>query len=177
MSVGLYDNEAVLVLITEILSMSEEKQVRERLDRLVKAMREIAIEAVDCADELQAIMDAQPSRGQEAKKLLDHFVKYWERKHAGRKMVVNGAKDMASLKRVLRTLSAPDIAARIAAYFRCVDKFVVDADWSLPVFISRINSLSEHDGVVAASVVGCTHTPRCATEVQHTRRSMDEMKR
>jgi hypothetical protein len=91
--------------------------------------------------ELTAIINAEETPGQQAKRLLDFFCRHWERMFPREKYVVNGAKDMASLKRLLKTLEAEEIAARIRLYFQSTDKFIVESRWSLPVFIVTINRL------------------------------------
>lgn len=125
-------------------------------------------------DELQAVLEAEPTAGQNAKRLLDYFVKNWERKYRPAKMVVNGAKDMGALKRLLGQLNVDEVAARIVAYFKGADKFVLDARHSLPVFISRINELSSTPIDGAQAVIGCTHEPPCHDDAEHTRKQMAE---
>ena len=124
--------------------------------------------------DLRAVLEDDPTPGQEAKRVLDYFVKRWELKYPGKKMVVNGAKDMAILKRFLRQLPADDLAARVARYFQLSDRFVVDAKYSIPVFAARINELIEPRRVQSPFVLGCEHQPPCQDEVDHTRRLVDE---
>lgn len=128
----------------------------------------------DAIEELAAAVNREPTVGQEAKRVLDYFVVNWERKFPGEKYVVNGAKDMASLKRLLRTLTADQVAERVRGYFRLTDPFIANSRWSLPLFVASINKITTANS--STYVVGCSHTPRCTSEAQHTRIHLDQQR-
>jgi hypothetical protein len=124
--------------------------------------------------ELRALIEAEPTIGQNAKRILDYFVEHWKRKFPGEQYVVNGAKDMASLKRILKTLPVEEVAARVRSYFRQTERFIVEGKYSLPIFCASINKLTT--GNPSTYVVGCIHTPRCGSEQEHTRKQLDEVR-
>lgn len=123
--------------------------------------------------ELRAVLDAEPTAGQNAKRILDYFAKNWEKKYRGQKFVLtNAPKYMGELKRICEQVVVDEVAARVKAYFSGEDKFVVDARHSLPVFISRFNELTSTPLVGAQAVIGCTHEPRCYDDAEHTRKQL-----
>lgn len=143
------------------------------LDLLVK-LEAHQTRGAELLAELRALLEAEPTVGQNAKRILDYFVLNWERKFPTEKYVVNGAKDMSNLKRVLKTLPVEEVAARVRSYFRTSDRFIVEAKYTLPLFCSNINKLAGTNP--STYVVGCVHTPRCGSEAQHTRKMLDEQR-
>lgn len=84
------------------------------------------------------------------------------------------AKDRAGLKRLLRSLSPDEIKARIGAYLATDEPFLQKNKHSFGVFCSTINSYS--GAKARQAVVGCSHQPRCSSEVEHTRLRNREMR-
>lgn len=117
-------------------------------------------------EELTALVQAEETPGQVAKRVLDFFCKHWARKYPGQTYVVNGGKDIASLKRVLKTLPPDQVAARVRAYFRSDSVFFANAGHSLPVFVASINSLS------GAAI---TAADQLHIEAQKTRERLDKL--
>jgi hypothetical protein len=147
-----------------------EKSVRDILAQVTTQYEKLG----DLIEELQAAVDREPTVGQEAKRCLDYFVANWERKYPGEKYVVNGAKDMASLKRLLRTLTPEQIAERVRGYFKLSDPFIANGRWSLPLFVSSINKISTSNP--STYVIGCSHTPRCGSDAQHTQLHLQQQR-
>jgi hypothetical protein len=129
----------------------------------------------DLLDDFDAALSKEPTAGQNAKRLLEYFVRHWERRYRGQKMLVNGPKDMATFKRILRQLGVDEVAARIGRYFKGDDRQALNAKHSVGLFALRINELVPDVGDPSGPI-GCTHTPPCTTDVQHTKRKLDEQK-
>jgi hypothetical protein len=146
-----------------------------RLAAFIVIGRKLAKQLNDEIDALELALNEEPTPGQLAKQVLDFFVTRWETLYRGDKYVVSGKKDMASLIRVVKQLGAREVAVRMKAYLASTDKFYQDTKHGLPAFIGSINKFSTSNP--ATYVVGCTHTPRCGDDAQHTRRSLDEAKR
>jgi hypothetical protein len=153
--------------------------LKTRIEAHIVILRKRAEEMIAEANALEAALNDQPTEGQLAKQLLDFFVEHWEKQHKGRKYVVNGAKDMATFKRLLKTLDARSIAKRTKTYLYNLsnDKFLVENGHSIGMFASRINSIrgdvAPSDFTVAPPV-GCKHQPPCASDQVHTAKAMKE---
>lgn len=121
-------------------------------------------------DELTAIIEKEETPGQQAKRLLDYFVAHWNRAYAPETYVVNGKKDMATLKRLLTdALTVDEVAARIQSYFKMRnDTFFANARFSLPVFIASINRIPGAGAVKPRSDM--------SAEVQRTRNERAEQR-
>jgi uncharacterized protein YggU (UPF0235/DUF167 family) len=153
--------------------------LKTRIEAHIAVQRKRATEMLAEADALEAAVHEQPTDGQLAKQLLDWFVAEWQKRHRGETYVVNGAKDMASLKRLLKQLSAREIAERMKLYLDSRDKFYVDARWSLALFCGSINKFmpkSEGAYALSSAAVGCKHDPRCSSDAAHTARVVREAK-
>ena len=157
----------------------KEKGNRERFEKLVVQLKQISAAATDAHLELQAILDTRPSESQNAKTFLDEFVTTWQKKYPGQKYVVNGAKDIGSIKRLLKSLTIGELRQRRTAFFTSTDPFFKDAHHPLGLFCGAINKLGgdrERDDI-DAPVIGCTHSPACTSDQQHTQRKIAESKR
>jgi hypothetical protein len=126
--------------------------------------------------ELRAILEAEPTPKQLAKRALDYFFAHWVRRFPNQKPVIDGAKDMQRFHRLIKQLGVDETAARIKRYFHRTDKFIVDAHYSLSVFFAKVNELlpEESERTVAPAPAGCSHTPRCTSDAQHTQRTRDD---
>ncbi len=145
-----------------------------KISEILERLYETHNRTGELLDELRAIVAKEPTPGQEAKRLLDYFVKHWERKYRA-KMVVNGKKDMGALKQLLTKLTMDDIAARIVVFFKTDDRFFAESKHSIGAFISNVNKLAARPA--QTWVVGCKHTPRCTNEAQCTALDVLESRR
>ena len=84
-------------------------------------------------------------------------------------------RDIASIKRLLKSLHLHDLKARMLAYLSSDDRFHVQNHHPFGVFVASINSFG--GAIKPPQVVGCLHQPPCRDDVEHTQRTMDERKR
>lgn len=148
--------------------------LKARIEAHIVVLRKRAAEMIAEADALHAAVNEQPTNGQMAKQLLDFFCEKWKEKYRA-DYVVAGAKDMASLKRLLASLPPREIATRMKAYLKSGERFYVDAHHGLSVFVGAINKFgSTAEFALVTPPVGCKHKPACADDVVHTQRMMRE---
>jgi len=153
-----------------------EPKERARVEAHVAITRKIAEQLMAEAARLEEMLNDKPTPGQLAKKLLDFFCEQWKLKYR-EDYVVAGAKDMASLKRLVGSLTAREIATRMKLYLASTERFYVDARHGLSAFVGGINKFSTEtakDFSLATPAVGCKHKPRCASDAAHTSRTMRE---
>ena len=127
--------------------------------------------------EIRALLEAEPTPKQNAKRALDYFFAHWVRRFPNQKPVIDGAKDMQRFHRLIKQLGVEETAARVKRYFHRTDKFIVDAHYSLSVFFAKVNELLPEESErtsAAPAPAGCGHTPRCTSDAQHTARTRDD---
>lgn len=161
------------------LNRSEPMTEQDRLIEAINKARKLHEQLGAALDELEQVANAKPTTGQQAKKLLDLFGALWRKRYPTQRFVVNGAKDVAMLKRLLGSLPEVDIAIRMDRFFRSTDPFFGEARHTLPLFIGSINKLAAEApaGTMPRTVIGCRHDPRCTTPQEHTRKQLDETRR
>jgi hypothetical protein len=148
----------------------------DKVKAIVEQLRAIVTRQEQLLADLDAVLAAEPTPGQNAKRLLDFFCKHWEKKF-NEKYIVNGAKDMKMLKRLLSQLQADEIARRIRVYFNTTDdEFFTSSRFALSVFVSSINRIGVAPDV-PIDRFHCGHAPRCSSDAQHTRRILEEARR
>lgn len=153
-----------------------EKQKLEQVAGLVEKFRAHQAKGYELLEAIKALLDSEASPGQLAKRALDHFATLWQNRYKG-KLIVNGARDMATLKRLLKQTAIDDLERRMALYFLDEDGFVRNAQHSLAVFSHNINAYGRAASRnVEAAATDCRHEPRCTSDVEHTRRRTDDAK-
>lgn len=154
---------------------------RARYERMAKRLRAGAGVLEELALEVEAMLGEKATPGQDAKRALDWFCGAWQGRYAT-KYVVNGAKDMAMLKRVLKSMSVDELELRMKRFFESSDPFYVNAKHGLGVFVAAVNKFGASDGreeedlKLVAPVADCRHKPACKSDQEHTRRKMAEMR-
>ena len=148
--------------------------LKTRIEAHVVVLRKRAAEMIAEADALEAAANEQPTQAQLAKQLLDFFFDKWQEKYHA-KYAVSGAKDMASLKRLLSTLPPREIAQRMKTYLRSTDRFYIDGKHPLGSFVRDVNKFGSTENFkLATPPVGCKHDPPCKDDAAHTRRAIQE---
>lgn len=128
--------------------------------------------------QLESKLEGSETLGQQMKRISDAFMLAWRRRY-GRDYVFVGAKDAQAVKRLLKVLPVEQVLARIPRYITNDDPFFGKVMHSLTMFASTINQHGEEqpellEGGSAPS--GCKHKPPCRSDVEHTRRSIAEMR-
>lgn len=132
------------------------------LTALVERLRAQQAKSYELLEEIQAVLATEATPGQLAKRALDRFVMLWRERYQA-VFVVNGAKDIAALKRVLRVVAPDDLDRRMVLYLRNEEPFVVQAHHSLAVFVATVNryGMTRIAGRQPAAEWHCAHSPRC----------------
>lgn len=149
------------------------KQVVARVDRATLLLGQLHDELIA----IKRIAEGSNPTGE----IFQHFADLWERRYRA-KYTFNGAVDGNHIKRLLKVFDVPTLKARLTRYFADDEPFVLKNRHAFNVFIGRINSYAtpgstSSAGDAPAPVVGCTHTPPCGTDAEHTRRRMGDLRR
>jgi molybdopterin converting factor small subunit len=153
-------------------------EVRPRLDKIHRELEALTKRNVEVIEELRALLAEEPSETQYANRLLAYFCEQYEKRHAKKYVVANGAKAVQQLRRLLKQIPPREIAGRMQRFLVSKDPFYVDAKHDLHVFIAAVNKFSSAPLLPegAAPARGCKHEPPCVTDEQHTKRSIAEAK-
>lgn len=116
------------------------------------------------------------------KDALTHFDQHWIAAYTRGASPVqhyqfNGLKDATAVKRLLKTMDATTLLARITNYFRDRDDFLVRQRHPFGLFIARVNAYASTAAQPdAAAPPDCTHVPRCISDTMHTRRRANDLR-
>lgn len=149
---------------------------RAPMEKMVVRLRKGAQVLEEMAQDIEAALNATATPGQQAKQFLDHFCAAWSAKYRS-KYSVNGAKDMAQIKRVLKTVAFDDLKARSTQFLASTDRFYSEAHHPLPMFLAAVNKFTAQvpdEQFLQSAPIGCKHDPPCRNDADHTRRRLQE---
>ena len=136
-----------------------------------------------CAALIEEIVDLLGGGAGMAALLKDFehaFTDVWSTRYRGQTYLWRYVKDRPQIKRLLKTLGLNELTLRAARYIANEDPFLIRERHPFGLFVSGINRYAaESLGQVfdlASPVFGCTHTPRCASDVEHTKKRSAEMR-
>ncbi len=116
-----------------------------------------------------------PTVNSQVTRLFETWSTLWRGRYRDR-YVFSGAKDGGQFKRLLKILDVDDIEQRLRRYINTDENFLVQNRHALNLFFPRLNAYCGFAASPEFAVIGCTHTPRCGTEVEHTRILLREVK-
>lgn len=151
---------------------------QEKLDRLVKLFEELRTNQAKVyaiTEEIRAVFAEDESPAKAAKRAIVSFTALWEEQYRS-KYVVTWSKHMVQTKRVLRVMSVEEFEVRIRLYLANRERFVTNATHSLDLFLATVNNYVPEAGLVSQPVIGCTHTPRCTSDTEHTTRRLRDLR-
>lgn len=161
--------------------MEQNAQIAKAM-KLVDEALELNARAADKLLEAKLAMAAGPSTASVVKRLFNCWHELWKRRYNA-DYVFAGAKDGAQFKRLLKQMAGEDIAARMKRYLSDGDQWLVDRKHPLNIFISTISRYApdqpntrHHEEFELSAPVGCNHHPPCKSDVEHTRKTMREMR-
>lgn len=163
------------------MTRSDDKAKLEKLAKLVYVGRELLDKLDAVVTEVDAILGGRAGIGEKLKKVEGTFEAAWSARYgAGLSYVWNYGRDRGHMKRLIRTLGVDDLEQRMQIYLQSNDAHIVDARHNFPMFVATINAhlaaplLADGDGI--HPVVDCKHRPRCASEVEHTKKRSAELR-
>lgn len=150
--------------------------------KTIAEARKLLTAALEKLDAVEQRVVAAPSDRQVIKKVMTAFDELRARRYDGEKYLFNGAADAAQTKRLLKSMSREEIWKRMQVYIASNDPFFMKVRHSYGVFVKSINALGA--GLLVGpgpamhlhAVRGCSHTPVCVTDAEHTRRRTQDMR-
>ncbi len=125
-------------------------------------------------EELERLVGGGPGIGDILKELYAYWNDLWHAVY-GSDYVFTFTRDAPQMKRLVRQLGPDEVRARMLSYLKDREVFVADKKHPFGLFVSMSN---KYAGLLAgaddAAAVGCKHTPRCTTDLQHTTKKLKE---
>lgn len=154
---------------------------------LIKEMRTLMAGFAEGLDALEKFVSSDSaSKGHAIKALLTAFDEQWEARYK-RKYVrlekSEGARDAKAAKKLLEEVERRDLWQRLLAFIKSNEPYYVEQRHPFWLFARDINkfgaapSPSTSTTTHTPAVQDCRHTPRCASDVEHTRRRSEDMRR
>lgn len=155
-----------------------------KAQKVMEGIRATFTRLAEQFEELDAIFAGDTSAGTIATNLVKSFKAKWENAHRGETYVPTWAKDISQMKRISRALEPQDILERIDQFLASRDRYYVEGRHSLGMFVSNVNRFAgrasteaDEANFLRAPVIGCSHSPRCKDDQEHTRRSVQANRR
>lgn len=148
-----------------------DKALREKLTKLVTALREHQAKCYEISEEMNHLLDGGVGIGELLKRLEKAFSTVWCARYQGGTgaYIWTYAKDRPQMKRLIAKLEVEEIERRMARYLANEDAFFLKFRHSFGMFVSTIN---QHAAPAEARelVPDCFHIPPCRDDVEHTKR-------
>ena len=159
-----------------------DKTTLEKIGKLTVLLRELQAKEYAVVEEMQALLGGKAGVGEVLKRLQKAFDAAWCSRYAvgttGR-YVWQWARDLASMKRLLKALTAEQLEARFLVYVRNDDPFFTKNRHTFGLFVSSVNQWApeaESTLTLNAPVHDCRHTPSCVSDIMHTAKRDAEMR-
>lgn len=153
-------------------------EFRKRLTTAYKKLRADFAQVHTSMIEMELLLSGNPTASESTTRLLKSWQTIWGKRY-NTAYQFNYAKHGAALKRMVRTLTADEIEARMTRFIASDERFHASARHSIDVFIATVNQFASETGTArqldAPAVGDCKHTPRCTSDQEHTRRRNAEM--
>lgn len=155
-----------------------EKETIRKLGKLVEAFRENQAKGYELLEEMQRLVAGGPGTAALLKRVEGAFERAWATRYPGR-YIWNYKIDRPAIKRLLAKLTPEEIESRMPNYIANGDAFYLQNRHEFRLFASQINRFADPSQVSELELEGaapadCKHTPRCKTDVEHTRRRRQE---
>lgn len=156
-----------------------EKRQIEDAKKFAALAREHFAKGVQALEELERALGGGPRQADILKGAERDFDTFWCARYAAGqsgRYVWNYSKDRPSLIRLIRMIGSEELQLRMKRYLANNDAFFTKARHSFGMFVATVNQHTERAEAVddfdldPSPVVGCTHTPRCTSDAEHTTR-------
>lgn len=152
-----------------------------RFDAFMAKGRKMVEELTAELDALEAGVNGEKTPGQRANAMIAAWSARWQSKYRTGYVLAARAKAIAGFMRLFKaSMTDEDIMGRMDAYLKSTDRFYSEARHSLDLFFTSVNKFSgtpvDDADFLQAPVINCSHTPRCKSDQEHTRKRAAEMR-
>lgn len=153
----------------------------------IKDCRELLKKVGEHLDWLEKFASSEAaSQGHAIKAYLTAFDKLWEARYKTKYVRLEkgeGARDAKAAKKLLAELERADLWQRTQKFIASSEPYYVEQRHPFWLFARDVNKFgaapppSSSTTTHTPAVQDCRHTPRCASDVEHTRRRSEDMRR
>ena len=155
-----------------------EKAKTETLAKLLGVAKDLHDHMGDVLAEMDEILGGGVGIGAKLRQVEVAWQTAWSSRYHS-EYVFQFAKDRPQWKRLLKTFRPEELQLRMLGYIQDDDAFYVQRRHPLGLFWQAVNKYAPVDGHafdLVPTVADCRHTPRCASDQQHTTRKIQEMR-
>lgn len=155
---------------------------KKQVEGVIARMRKTAEDLLTQASDLEAVLNGDDTTGQQVGRLFDRWALHWRARYRNKYVFVARAKAGAGFKRLLKDMTLDDIDARMQQYVASNDPFYTMTLHSIDAFFTAVNKFpgtgttTDEAQFLQAPVGDCTHSPRCKSDQEHTRRRGQDMR-
>jgi hypothetical protein len=160
-------------------TQTDDTKTLKRITKLFEALEELATKDAEIRAEIMKLLRGEPAMGDLVKAAMLHFGASWKIRYRS-EYAWRFAIDTPHLKRLIKLLGPEELHARMTAYMVNNEDYFKRARHSFGVFVSTVN---QHAGQgadaseeleLASAPADCRHKPPCRSDVEHTRRMMED---
>jgi hypothetical protein len=153
----------------------------DKVRKLLEALKERYDQSGEIIAEIETLLGGGVGIGEKLKAAYAKWIELHAVRYPG-KYVFVFAKDAPQMKRLIAALGLEELLERIANYIRDSDPYLTKARHPFGLFVSGVNryvsegKTAEDLELEAEGVPDCKHDPPCKTDVEHTRRKVQDMR-
>ena len=154
------------------------KAATEKVKKLLGLVLEHHQQDAAIIAEINELLGGGIGIGEKLKQLYTAFDELWGHRYAKGEpghYVWNFRADAPNAKRLLQLLGLEEVQRRAASYLKDDDDYLRKAKHPFLLFVRNVNNYAHEAPSTAfelapdeGEVEGCTHEPRCLTDMQHT---------
>lgn len=152
----------------------------------IKDCRELLAKVSEHLDWLEQFASSEAaSRGHAIKAFMTAFDKLWEARYKTKYVRLKkgeGARDAKDSKTLLAEIERADLWRRLNVFIQSNEPYYIEQRHAFWLFARDINKFGAAPSTASSTtartsaVQDCRHTPRCASDVEHTRRRSEDMR-
>lgn len=149
-----------------------------RLVKLLEALREHQAKTYAITEELLELANGGQGVGDKLKQLEATFELLWSARYPGGRYLWAYVKDRPLEKQLLAAMPLAEIERRAGDYIRDDDPYLVKQRHPFALFRSQVNRYATVGDMLELGLpaIDCKHAPRCASDQEHTRKRMSELR-
>lgn len=151
-----------------------------KIVKLLEVLGEVRGKENAILEEIEALTSGGPGIGLMVRDVMNGFHHAWGRRYGGG-YLWQATKDVPAIKRLIKGLGHQEVNERIVCYLANTDPFFGQKRHPFGLFVATVNQHVPPAAdalaleTAAASVVGCSHSPLCRSDQEHTKKRTAEM--
>ena len=155
---------------------SDEARRMARAGAIVEAIRVHQAQVYELTEELRVLLSGGASVAEQVQAYKKRWSEVREAVGYGFAYGFNDRVDVPHIRKFLKLFGLENLQDMMDRYHRDRDEFLLRAKHPHGLFVSGINRYGSREAdVYKAPIINCTHSPRCGSDQEHTRRMVEDM--